>query len=103
MSGLCLEQTGVKFGLVPLFFPRSEHVAGSIRAFDDGLVLGVDRLCSYGVPPPCPSPLQSYGLDIGIFLRLAGFCLQFGRGSPCCGLPVSSRYHRSAGSGGLLA
>ena len=26
----------MKFGLVPLFFPRSERVAGSIRVFDDG-------------------------------------------------------------------
>jgi len=66
----------------PPFFPCSELVAGSIRYSTTALVLGADRLCSYGVPPPCPSPLRSYGLGIGILLRLAGFGLQFDHGSP---------------------
>ena len=30
------EQTGEKFGFDPIFFSYSEHVAGSIRAFDAG-------------------------------------------------------------------
>jgi len=47
------------------------------------LISGADRLCSYGVPPPCPSPLWTYGLAIGILLRLARFGLQFDRSSPC--------------------
>jgi len=48
------------------------------------LVSGVDRLRSYGVPPPRLSPLQSYALGIDILLYLAGFGLQLSRGSPCC-------------------
>ena len=53
------------------------------------------------MPPPCPSPLRSYSLGISILLRLGGFGLQFGRGSPYYGLLESSQYRRSAGSGGI--
>jgi len=42
------------------------------------LVSGVDGLCSYKVSPPCPSPLWSYDLSIGILLRVVSFGLPCG-------------------------
>ena len=71
----------MKFVLVPLFFPRNEHIAESIRYSTTALVSEAECLCPYVAPPLCPIPLWSYDLSIGIFRRLTGFGFQYGRGS----------------------
>ena len=93
-----MEQTEVKFGLVPLFFPRSEHVAGSIMVGSGikgrssvpfwgaaSLSASALELRSWYRYPPSPCRLQS-----AIWSRFS-----------CCGLSGSSQYRRSSSSKGI--
>jgi len=63
----------------PLFFSHSEHVAGSIRVFDDSSIIKGRSSVPLWVPPHCLRLLQSNDLGIGILRHLAGFDLQYGR------------------------
>jgi len=91
----------VKFVLVPLFFPRNEHITESIKVFNDSsgirgrlfvplcgassLSASALELRSWYRYPPSPCRLQS-----AIWSRFS-----------CCGLSGSPQYRRSSSSKGI--
>ena len=88
----CLAFGRSRQGFDPLFFPCSEHVAGSIRAFDaDSGISGRSSVLLWGAASLSVST-RSYGLGINILHCLADFSLQLDRGSPCWWLSGSSQY-----------